>query len=163
MSLVGLEVKYDCLTFEPDVSLLVELLTVFLNDFIYNPFEIDGLKIKVILNPSKVRDFENYPETFVHLITRKNSVNRRVFDPHRANKLHWVKHILLNKSDDDIYYFEYEEGNGSMRDYYWYKNGNFLVIMEKIRPDYLIITSFNIDDNSQRNMYERRYNNYKKK
>lgn len=161
--LEDLDNLHECLPLEPDDDLLNELLDVFNEDFVNNPFRVKGLDIKVVLSNSKVRDFENYPETFIHLVTRKNNVGRRVFDPFRATKIHWIKNILLQNECDEIKYFEFEEGDGTIRDYYWYRDKDFLVIMEKINPDYIVITSFNIDDDYQRRRYQKRFERYEQK
>jgi hypothetical protein len=139
---------------------LKQLANHFQYDFIDNPFSISGLKIKVITKPVRHGEFRGYPETFVHLITRKNLEKKRVFDPFRANKIHWIKPILLNHRENEIKKFQYKEGSGKMRDYYWFDKGDFIVIMQKIMPDYLVVTSFNIDNKRTRKHYESRYFEY---
>ncbi|MBN1559884.1 hypothetical protein JW998_06510 [candidate division KSB1 bacterium] len=157
-----LEDYFDDLTISYSQAQIYDLYSVFKTDFIDNPFEVDGLKVKVILDYAMGTEFDSYPETFIHLITRKSGSAKRVFDPFRANKLHWIKPILLQKDDKHIKYFEYQESDGRVRDYYWYEEKDFIVIMEKITPDYLIITSFHIDDNISRKRYEKRYWKYKR-
>ena len=110
----------------------------------------------MILAPSKVPGFELYPETFVHLITRKGINGKRVFDRQRANKIHWIRCILENRNEEEIIFFQFPEAKGRIRDYFWYKEGNFLVIMEQIMPDYLIVTSFHIDDNRNKAYFEKK-------
>lgn len=162
-SIEELDVFFDEIHFECPAELLGQLHRQFEEDFLVAPFKIKGLEVKVIDKPSRVEGFEGYPETFVHLITRKGSSGRRIYDPYRAQRLHWIKAILLEQEHEEIKYFEYEEDDGSIRDYYWYDEGNFLVIMEKVRPDYLIITSFHIDDSKSRKKYEKRYFQFLKK
>jgi len=150
----------------PDLSIdfkqdeIDTLQKVFRRDLVEDPFTVFGFKVKVITKPVRYGEFQGYPETFVHLITRKNREKRRVFDPFRANKIHWIKPILLNHGDDEIKFFEYKEGNGKVRDYFWFGKGDFIVIMQKISPDYLVITSFNIDNRKNRKHYEGRYLDY---
>ncbi|MGI8892894.1 MAG: hypothetical protein ACR2GN_05480, partial [Bacteroidia bacterium] len=98
-----------------------------------------------------------------HLITRKSGSYKRVFDKHRANKIHWVKCILENRKEPEIIFFQYPDDDGDLRDYYWYKEADFLVIMQQITPDYLIITSFCIDDERNRKFYEKRLKWYVEK
>lgn len=86
---------------------------------------LNGLMVKVILNSSNVLGYESYPETFVHLITRKGSSRKRVFDRHRANKIHWIRCILENRNEEEITFFQFPEPDGILRDYYWYKDGIF--------------------------------------
>lgn len=156
MELYELDDLINGLGIEPTIEQLDKLFAEFERDFIHNPFTINGLQVKVILVKSKVPGYELYPETFVHLITRKGSGKLRLFDRHRANKIHWVKCILENRKGEDILFFQYPEGDGRFRDYYWYKDGDFIIIIEKVAPDYLVITSFHIDDKRNRQYFEKR-------
>jgi hypothetical protein len=130
---------------EPTTEQLNQLYSAFENDFIGKSFSINGLRVKVILRNARETGYETYPETFVHLITRKSGNGKRIFDRHRANKIHWVKCILENRKQEEVIYFRYREANNRIRDYYWYKEGGFVVIMEQIAPEYLIVTSFHVD------------------
>ena len=134
----------------------VLLFAEFERDFVNNPLVINGLRVKVILRQSNVEGYETYPETFVHLITRKGSGGKRLFDRHRANKIHWVRCMLENRKEEEIRFFQYPEDDGSLRDYYWYKDEGFLIIMEKVAPDYLVITSFHIDDKRNKDFFEKK-------
>jgi hypothetical protein len=154
MELYELDDLINGLGIEPTQQQLDELFAEFDRDFIQNPFKVNGFQVKVILASSAVPGFEAYPETFVHLITRKGTGKQRLFDRHRANKIHWIKCILENRKEDDITFFKYPEDDGSLRDYYWLKDENFLVIMEKVAPDYLVITSFHIDNKRNRAYFE---------
>lgn len=161
MELYELDILINGLGIEPSDDDLNELYSVFNEDFEKGDFYMNGLKVKIIQTPSKVIGYESYPETFVHLITRKGNKGERLFDRHRANKIHWVKCILNNRNDDEISYFEYPEVDGTMRHYYWFKEGDFLVIMEPISPNYAIITSFHIDNRRNRDYFEKKEQWYK--
>ncbi len=154
MDLLELDGLIHNLGIDPTDAQLSLLYAEFKRDFIDDTLVIDGLHVKVILKNSRVEGFENYPETFVHLISRKGQSGKRTFDRHRANKIHWVKCILANRNEEEIIYFEYPEADGSIRNYYWFKEGGFLVIMEKITPDYLVVTSFNIDGKKNEKYFE---------
>ncbi len=162
MDLFDLDELIHNLGTEPTNEQLNLLFDEFSRDFVANTLIVEGLTVKVIHRNSTVEGFESFPETFVHLITRKSKGGKRVFDKHRANKIHWIKCILENRNEDEILYFEYLEGNGKIRDYYWFKEGGFLIIMEEITPDYLVITSFNVDDKRNEEYFEKRYNLYLK-
>ncbi len=165
MELYELDDLIQGLPIEPTLAQLNELLAAFKKDFLEKEFFIKGLRVKVIENSSKVDGFERYPETFVHLITRKGESGKRVFDRHRANKIHWVKCILEHWQEEEISFFQFPESNGRMRDYYWYKEGNFLVILEKITPDYIVVTSFYIDNKRNIIYFEKKekwYRTYQK-
>ena len=156
MELFELDELIYGLGIDPTERDLDEIYAVFKRDFVDQMLVINGLKIKVILAPSKVSGYELYSETFVHLITRKGINGKRVFDRQRANRIHWIRCMLENRNEEDIIFFQFSEANGRIRDYFWYKEGNFLVIMEQIMPDYLIITSFHIDNNRNKAYFEKK-------
>tara|TARA_R110002050_G_scaffold14376_10_gene45431 strand:+ start:3892 stop:4389 length:498 start_codon:yes stop_codon:yes gene_type:complete len=162
MSLHSLDELIVGLGIEPDKEDLDLLLAAFQRDFVDNPFTINNLNVKVIIKNAYVEGYEGYPETFVHLITRKSGSGHRVFDRNRANRIHWIRRILENREEEDVLYFQHLEGNGSVRDYYWYETEDFLVIMEEVTPIYLIITSFYIDDDRNRRYYMGKYQAYLK-
>lgn len=138
---------------EPSAAELARLYAGFKSDFEGKSWMVDGLTVKVILKSSFVEGFENYPETFVHLITRKGQAGRCIFDRHRANKIHWIRCILEHRKEEEITYFQYAEAGGKVRDYYWYEEGDFLVVMQRITAHMLVITSFHIDDERNRKYF----------
>jgi len=160
MDLFELDDLIHDLGIDPTAVQLEQLFQEFKRDFIDGVLVVDGLNVKVILKNARVEGMEAYPETFVHLITRKSTGGKRVFDRHRANKIHWVRCILENRLEEEITYFEYPEEDGTIRNYYWFREGCFLVIMEKITPDYLIVTSFHIDNTHNEKYFEKRYQWY---
>lgn len=162
MDLFDLDDLIPPLGIDPTEEHLEELYETFKKDFVNSNYTIDGYDVKIDLADSKEDGFEDYPHTFVKLITRGNK-RKRVFDRKRANKIHWIRVILDNRQTEDIICFQYKEGNGSIRDYFWFKDGDYLVIMEKITPNYIIISGFHIDDERNRKYYQRRLDNCIKK
>lgn len=156
MDLFNLDNHIPSLGIEPSAEHLEELFQLFKADFIDNIFCFDGYKVIIDVRNSKEKGFENYPHTFVKIITRGNK-GKRSFDRKRANKIHWIKPILENKDTEDIICFQYLESDGKIRDYFWFKEGYFLVIMEKITPDYVIVSCFHIDDDRNQKYYEDKY------
>ena len=155
MELYELDILINGLGIDPTYEHLNLLYDEFESDFVdLPPLMLDGLPVRVIMKKSTVAGYEGYAETFVHLITRKGEKGKRVFDRHRANRIHWIRCILENRKEEDIACFKYPEDDGTMRDYFWYKEGNFLVIMERILPNYLVITSFHIDKERNRKYFE---------
>lgn len=145
---------------DPGSDQIKQLYKVFQQDFESSELIIDGHKVKVVLEKSKVKGFESYPETFVHLITRKNSLGKRRFDKKRANRIHWVRKILENRNEPDIIYFEFQESNGAIHHYYWLRSEDFVVIMKKIAPNYIIVTAFAIDGKNERSYLEKKLRKY---
>lgn len=50
------------------------------------------------------------------------------------------------------------ENDGSIRDYFWYRQKQYIVIVEYISPDYALITGFCVDAENQP-YYQRKYIN----
>lgn len=158
MDLFDLDDLINGLGIDPSTEHLEELFQAFKADFIDADFILDGFKVRIDLRLSKEDGFEEYPHTFVKIITRGDKGNRN-FDRKRANKIHWIKPILENRNTEDVTCFKFIEGDGATRDYFWFREGCFLVIMEKIAPDYVIVSCFHIDDDKNQKYYERKYEN----
>lgn len=160
---------------ETDQDKVKELYAIFYRDFFENTITIDGipLKVKPYLYKNSQKDnlppdFEQYCEKFVHIITRtikggkqKTAGKIREFREERANRIHWIKPILENKNDKRITCFKYVEDDGTVRDYYWYRGKQYIVIVEYIRPDYALITGFCMDCD-HRPYYQNKYVNREK-
>lgn len=154
-----------------DEDKMDELFAVFQRDFFNAPITINGVNVKVKIHPyfNQIKDglpayFGGYYEKFVHIITReingrlKISPKQRQFEIVRANRVHWIKPILEHADDARITNFRFEESDGTLRDYFWYKGKKYMVILEEIRPDYHLITGFCVDDKNF-SYYQNRYNN----
>jgi hypothetical protein len=158
-----LELLFDDLTHEPTTDQINSMLNHFLNDFVTNPFQINDVDVIVKVQPSWNRWFRGKPETFVHLITRESKYrNGREFDHLRANRIHWVKPILLNHASPRIKYFEYADSNKVVCNHYWLEEKDFMVVVKPIHPDFLVITAFCIDSNHEKQRYRGRFNEFYK-
>ncbi len=155
--LASLEPYFDVITKE-DEDKLDELHAVFQFEFIDNTFEMNGKKLVVkrhVYLPKKdglPAHFTRYFEKFVHIITREDKSKqgrKRSFLADRANRIHWIKPILEHRNDYRISYFKFEESNGTLRDYYWYKEKNYMVVLEEVLPDYYLITGFCVDKKNE--------------
>lgn len=146
-----------------------ELYAYYIRDFFDLPFNCNGapVKIREHLYVKTASDglpdfYRTYHEKFVHLITRESPgrtvmmPNRRIFKENRANRIHWIKPILENWKDPRITYFHYTESDGALREYFWYKAVDYIVILEKVRPNYFLVTAFCVD-HSNRRYFEGKY------
>lgn len=156
MDLFNLDDHIPGLGIDPSAEHLEELFQLFKADFLDNEFYLNGCKVMIDVRKSKEKGYEKYPHTFVKIITR-GVKGKRCFDKKRANKIHWIKPILENKDTEDVTCFQFLEADGKTRDYFWFKEGFFLVIMEKIKPDYVIVSCFHIDDDRNQKYYEDKY------
>jgi hypothetical protein len=162
MILEELEVLFDDLDIEePTPEQSFKMYGIFLNDFIKTPMMIDGRRLKVNENKSKHPLFKGKSKGFVHLVTRESKYSgKRNFDNQRANRIHWVKPILENASDNRIKYFERINDDNFNQRFYWFKEKNLIVILREIEPDVLLVTSFCVDDMEKRK-YQGWYNEFK--
>lgn len=140
---------------EFDEAKINELFSVFQRDFFEEPFIVNNLQVKVKrhpYNPGKdglPEYFSHYYEKFVHITTRAIKDNKgnkcRKFCTERANRIHWIKPILINYNDRRITHFRFVESDRTVRDYFWYKGRSFIVVLEQVEPDYILITGFCVD------------------
>lgn len=161
LKLDDLEELFDNLGFEePTHEQLTQLLEIFNNDFVKNPFEVGGRKVKIVEKASFNREFKGYPETFVHLVTRESKLKgQRMFDRERTNRLHWIKPILLNLSDARIKYYEFTDEKGILKKHFWFQERDFMVVLKPIEKDLLVVTGFKVDK-LEKPTYLKRYQNY---
>ena len=164
MSLDELEDLFDLAELPVDTPTpeqLYQMYGIFLNDFVANKMTIQGKQLRVNMSKSNHLLFKGKSETFVHIVTRENkSTGKREFDRERANRIHWIRPVLENASDNRILFFEKINDKGVNQLYYWYKERDFIVIIREIKPSLLLITSFCVDV-SKKNMYTSWYRQYK--
>ena len=143
----------------PTPQQLLNMHEIYRDDFVHDYVEIDGCKLTLKNQKSWLKGFEGLPETFVHLLTREESFGKpRKFDKSRANKIHWVKQILIQKDDGRIKYFE-KIDKGYLKRHYWFKAKKFVVILKPVNPDLLLVTAFHADETKQSDL-EYDYNKY---
>lgn len=161
LELDDLEELFDDLGYE-EISneQLKTLLGIFQKDFIDEAFEVEERRVKIVDKASFNREFKGYPETFVHLITRESKMKgQRMFDPERANRLHWIKPILLHSKDSRIKYYEFTDNKGILKKHFWFQEADFMVILKPIGNDLLVVTGFKVDILEKRT-YLKRYRDY---
>ena len=148
-----LEPYFDELGFDPELEekKIRKLFDVFNSDFIHNPFKVYDTNVSIKAVNSKHTGqplyFREFLHDFVHTITRTGNINKkRCFEPERANRIHWIKPILLNCDDRRIKKYQFEENDGKIRDYFWFEEKDYVVVLEKILPDYWLITAHVVDD-----------------
>lgn len=144
----------------PTKDQMEKLYEVFLNDIVENPINIDEIIVGFDDRKSKHHLFKNKPVGFEHVCTRESKISgRRNFDPDRANKIHWIKKILENRSNSKVKYFERIHTNGKNQRYYWFKEKSFVIIIREITKDLMLVTAFCIDS-IEEDRYKRFYDDY---
>lgn len=144
---------------EPTSEQLYEMYGVFLRDFVNEPIIIKGKALAFNKGKSKNPLCPNKYIGFEHIISRKSSSGKRVFDRERANKIHWIKPIINNAHDHRIKYFEEINDKGYNQLFYWYEEKEYVVILRELNPNIILITSFSVDTTYKISL-EKSYNNY---
>lgn len=140
---------------------IVEFLyMIFKSDFIDTPCHVANT---IYIDPQSHKKKEGKEEIFWHVITRKERGNRKL-DKYRASRIRWIKPIILNYNYHKIKMFYYLESSGKLRLYLWAFEVDFVVILQKLgASSSYLVTSFYIDNQKKRNVFERKYNEYKAK
>lgn len=124
---------------------LNQIYTIFHQHFVMDGVLVESVKLKIHLKKSKISQFKNKPETFVHIVTREIA-GQRSFDKTRANKAHWIKPILVNCIDSRIYVFDRaHDKTGRPQRYFWYKDKAFVVILRNYHKDNFLLTAFCVE------------------
>ena len=126
----------------------------FKDDFMLEEFEFKGVKIKIAPQNSKIEEFSDYNETFVHIVTRKTS-RGRVYDSARANRSHWVKTILENHESKLIQYYKWKDEKGVCKEHFWFRRKDFMVVLKPVSTNLMIVTAFCVDDDEKLKFFER--------
>ncbi|MGH2327830.1 hypothetical protein ACRCD5_05860 [Campylobacter taeniopygiae] len=121
---------------------------VFIRDFVDSKCFLSNILIESKTTQKiKVYNFE-FNETFWHIISRKNN-NQRCFDALRAERIGWIKCIIMDYNKPYIKMFYFYEKNHKIRLYLWLEQYDFVVILERIisnSKEAYIVTSFYIDN-----------------
>jgi len=160
-----LEPFFDELGFDPEdeEDKIRKLYESFYNDFITNPFEVNNATVMIkqafSRHVGQPDYFQEFVHDFVHTITRHGNISKkRVFEPQRANRIHWIKPILLNCNDNRIKKYQFVESDGKVRDYFWFEEKDFVVVLEMVLPDYWLITAHIADDKKK---HQKRFWDYR--
>ncbi len=118
-------------------------------------------------------------KVFWHLTTRKQSKQfvprrkqkfyrdqqqdddkERLPDPSRCERLPWVHAFIENSCEPELLFWDYEEGDGDIKTYIWFRDEDFVVILKKYdNGSYRLVTSFYVTSEYKRQDFERKYNN----
>ena len=159
----------------------IELLfEYFYNDFIHNnTYLTNGNKYyKIDVKKDKICNCQfngnNKPERFWHIITKKENEkskcnnpcpspeNRRIYDPARAKRIHWIKPIIEEwLSNPNIVHF-YEKIKGKETLHIWHTKYDFVIILRKEthNSECFLVSTYLVHKN-QKQRYKKRLKRYK--
>lgn len=150
-------------------------------EYLYAIFHRDFVAQKTILanqiyiDPQSHKKDQGKECDFWHLTTRVQKERiwvgnkyvwqegERYTDFRRAERLEWVKQILINHSHQNIKLFYHRENNAKrdIRLYLWAYESDFVVILQKLgRSSSFMVTSFFVDDEHKKTVYDNRYHTY---
>lgn len=149
-------------------------------DFLYEFFHRDFvsnqtyLADSIYINPRSHQKEDGKERDFWHIVTKNQSVQvrngrqvcyekQRLPDYRRAERIEWVKQILVNHSDPAVKLFYHRESNPkrNVRLYLWAHEDDFVVILQKLgRSDSFLVTSFYIDYARKRQEFQDKFERY---
>ena len=142
--------------FDPESDQINTMYKYYIEDFVNHPILIGKKQVITFQEKSKIKIFSNYPETFVHLITREIKLTRqRFYECNRANRIHWIKPILISFPDKNILYYKWKDEKEVIKDHFWLFEKDFMVVLKEYRANFLIITAFCLDNDQKIKYYER--------
>ena len=128
----------------------------FREDFIDNPFTVQGKEILVDHRVPKDKEYERYCATFYHLITRKFNIKGvRLYECERANRIHWIRPILLARPGNKILYYKWKDSGGICKTHFWYRDKKFMVVLKDLGDNSQIVTAFCVDPDKEEKYFER--------
>lgn len=136
------------------------LYAIFKDDFVNNDVHLNGT---VYIDPKSHDKEDGKEKVFCHIVTKVNpKTKKREFDENRASRIKWIKKIIENYFNHQIkLFYHYEEKQKVIRLYLWAYNKDFIVIIQKLgKKSSYLVTSFYIDKNYNRKIYDKRFETY---
>ncbi len=98
---------------------------------------------------------------YTHLTTTitDKKTNKREFDIHRSQRLHWIKYHIDKKKKEDMLFFSVKEPNG-FRTYIYDKLEKYVIVLEPLRKvnEYYLLTAYNLrGKDAQKNKILKKY------
>lgn len=133
------------------------LYGIFKRDIEDNPdFCFHGKKINPVRGekPGMVILYEHLTTAIVDKKKRK-----RIFEPRRSERLHWIRHYIEEKKRDNVLVFSVMEQEG-IRTYIFDKDEKYVVILEPYRncQEYYLITAYYLEGRN----YQKILNKYRR-
>lgn len=111
------------------------------------------MKVKLqFQTPAEIKwsKFSDSRKSLTRSLTRE-----RIYDCNRANRIHWIKPILLSHPCNDIKYYKWHDDDGVCKDHYWFYAKDFMVVLKDLSQDTQIVTAFCVDKSQKLTLYER--------
>lgn len=139
-------------TFEEIFSLLY---SIFKRDFIDRKMFYRNLPVVY----DNRRLDSGYEEGFWHIVTRGGKA--RIPDYKRAKRITWLRPIIENYQHPDIFFWVEnatdKKGRRVKKHYFWYKKGDYIIILKKIPKRYFMVTAFHVTGQRNHQYYMKNY------
>ena len=103
-----------------------------------------------------------YHEGFWHIIT-KGEITPRQFDPRRAERLPWCGPPIPRCNELCYLVWDYKEGDGAIRTYVWYRDGDYVIVLERrqfrIGTIAFLITAYYVESEGRKRQLWTKYSN----
>jgi len=118
---------------------------VFNRDITENPnFSFRTKKI----NPTPADGQDTMERLFTHLTTTvvDKNTSKREFETARSVRLHWIRHHVEERKNDNMFVFSVEEPN-AIRTYIYDSNEKYVIVLEPMRKknEYYLLTAYHIE------------------
>lgn len=130
---------------------------LYLSDFQENDTYYKGKKVKTFTELG----YNLKQKTFNH-ITTENNQQDRLYNLLRMERYHWIKKIIEGDSCqrcDELAVFKDRKGNKE-NILIWCRQTDFLVVLEKRKNDYYLITAYVIQYSNKRKELESKYTKF---
>ncbi len=133
-----------------------KLYEIFLNDLVNGNLTLSNKKIII---SSKLEN-DGRHERFWHTITDPHNPSISDIKLERAEKLPWIKPIIINVPKTEILIYERTKNN-EKRLYLLLPNSNYIVVLSVKKQSYYYVTAFHIDYSYKIAEYKKEYEKYK--
>lgn len=132
---------------------------IFARDLLGASLAVDGFTVLVDTGMDNV--MPEFERGFMHLVTKEDGSGTRTIDYNRACKICWVRPVIENYMDPEVYSFWYQ-GPREQSLYLWLADHDFVVILRwyggRGERKKIIVTAFHVDASYRRSL-TRKYGN----
>jgi hypothetical protein len=135
-----------------ETAFLQATYDIFIKDFIIKKFHFGDKRINL---DSKVGE-DSKLSIFWHIVTKDNHLSSsRCLNIPRAQKIPWIKPLLLAVPHFSVKYWKYLEGDNKIRHYIWAESINYVVILEENRSKLYLVSAFCVDPWKKKDLFKK--------
>lgn len=150
----------DINDFDNDWSLYLDYIyQLYLEEFFYNTVFHKGVPVKTFTN----LEYNGKQATFNHITTKGS--RDRLYNTLRCERYEWIKAMIEGKrceKCEDIAIWPEKKGK-KHRVLIWCKKTNFLIVLEKRKTEFYLITAYCVIYSNKERDLRHSYNRYKAK